>query len=219
MALVNQAEFARLEGVSRKSVTEWKNRNWLVMTGTLVDVEASKKILKKYRPTPNKTVTQSKARPTKKVPPGNTAGNTKKSAAGNKSAAAVRSPDPLSLDPESAEYGAALDIALNGAPHTLDEARRIKENFLAKLREQEFLQKVGELVELSLVEDALFEANRSHRDAWLGFPSKYGPLIAAVLGVEVEPVVEALTKYVHKQVKSLGDAELDLDHRNPDRED
>jgi hypothetical protein len=41
MAHVTQAEFARLKGVSRKTVTVWKDQGRLTMNGNLVDVEAS----------------------------------------------------------------------------------------------------------------------------------------------------------------------------------
>ena len=45
MALCTQAEFARVQGVSRKTVTEWKVRGYLTMVGSRVDVEASNKAL------------------------------------------------------------------------------------------------------------------------------------------------------------------------------
>lgn len=41
MPLVHQAEFARLHGVSRKAVTTWKQRKYLVMEAGLIDVDAS----------------------------------------------------------------------------------------------------------------------------------------------------------------------------------
>lgn len=52
---MNQADFARLHDVSRKTVTQWKARGWLVMNGEDVDVEASNANLEMYR----KTVTRS----------------------------------------------------------------------------------------------------------------------------------------------------------------
>ena len=45
LALVSQAEFARMKRVSRKTVTEWKNENRLVFDGKLVDVAASQAAL------------------------------------------------------------------------------------------------------------------------------------------------------------------------------
>lgn len=46
---MNQAEFARLHNVSRKTVTLWKSRGWLVMNGEEVDVEASNANIENYR--------------------------------------------------------------------------------------------------------------------------------------------------------------------------
>ena len=38
---MNQADFARLHGVSRKTVTAWKHQGRIVMRGANVDVQAS----------------------------------------------------------------------------------------------------------------------------------------------------------------------------------
>lgn len=44
---VSQAQFARLHGVSRKTVTLWKQRGYVLMTtGGQVDVAASNKMLR-----------------------------------------------------------------------------------------------------------------------------------------------------------------------------
>lgn len=51
---MNQAEFAKLHGVSRKTVTMWKSRGWLVLEGDEVNVEASNANIEMHR----KTVTQ-----------------------------------------------------------------------------------------------------------------------------------------------------------------
>ena len=48
LALVSQAEFARMKGVSRKTVTEWKAEKRLVFAGKLVDVAASQASLLRY---------------------------------------------------------------------------------------------------------------------------------------------------------------------------
>ncbi len=41
LALVSQAEFARMKGVSRKTATQWKSEKRLVFAGKLIDVAAS----------------------------------------------------------------------------------------------------------------------------------------------------------------------------------
>ncbi|WP_416777851.1 hypothetical protein ACNFJN_06455 [Xenorhabdus budapestensis] len=56
---MNQSEFAKLHGVSRKTVTQWKARGWLVMAGDDINVEASNANIERYR----KTVTRSEKSP------------------------------------------------------------------------------------------------------------------------------------------------------------
>ncbi|WP_240775877.1 hypothetical protein [Nissabacter sp. SGAir0207] len=46
---MNQAEFAKLHNVSRKTVTMWKARGWLVMDGEEVNVEASNASIELHR--------------------------------------------------------------------------------------------------------------------------------------------------------------------------
>lgn len=56
---MNQSDFAKLHNVSRKTVTAWKARGWLVLAGDDIDVEASNANIERFR----KTVT----RPEKKL--------------------------------------------------------------------------------------------------------------------------------------------------------
>ncbi|WP_275389359.1 hypothetical protein [Xenorhabdus bovienii] len=51
---MKQADFARLHNVSRKTVTQWKSRGWLVMDGDDINVDASNANIEQYR----KTVTR-----------------------------------------------------------------------------------------------------------------------------------------------------------------
>lgn len=91
------------------------------------------------------------------------------------------------------------------------EALRRKENWLALLRQLEYEQKSGALVELAVAQAVLFEASRGQRDAWLNWPAKIGPLLAAELGLEeADRVTEALTAHVHKQISELGEPAADF---------
>ncbi|MBV2161407.1 hypothetical protein [Achromobacter denitrificans] len=91
------------------------------------------------------------------------------------------------------------------------EALRRKENWLALLRQLEYEQKSGALVELAVAQAVLFEAFRGQRDAWLNWPAKIGPLLAAELGLEeADRVTEALTAHVHKQISELGEPAADF---------
>lgn len=112
MALVTQAEFSRTCGVSRKTVTMWKARGWLVMHAGRVNVEASNANLKKYR---------------------------RDSAPEGVEVKIDRSDDETAAQ-------AAERIAVSVAPFDLNEARRIKENYLALLNQLEYDQKSGAVV-------------------------------------------------------------------------
>lgn len=80
-----------------------------------------------------------------------------------------------------------------------------KEHFLALLRQLEYREKDGELVELQLARSVLFEEARAARDAWLNWPARFAALIAAELEVEADRATEVLTAYVHKQLAALGE--------------
>lgn len=81
-----------------------------------------------------------------------------------------------------------------------------KEDFAGRLKELEYRQKAGELIELALARRILFEEARAARDAWLNWPNRYAALMAAELGVEqADRVAEVLSLYVHKQISALGE--------------
>lgn len=63
---MNQSDFARLHGVSRKTVTMWKSRGWLIMSGDDIDVVASNAQLEKYRKSVNRPDKQKTSAPEKR---------------------------------------------------------------------------------------------------------------------------------------------------------
>lgn len=89
-------------------------------------------------------------------------------------------------------------------------AQTIKENALALIRLIEARKRAGEVIEIADAEAILFEMFRLQRDAWLNFPSRVGPLMAADLGVAPERVVEVLTQHVHQHLADLGEPENTL---------
>ena len=89
-------------------------------------------------------------------------------------------------------------------------AERIKENGLAAKHLLAARRESGHLVEIEVAEAVLFETQRSQRDAWMNFPTRVGPLLAADLGIEADKVVEALTVHVHQQLDDLGEPEADF---------
>ncbi|CAA1284217.1 hypothetical protein ACWBTD_000386 [Klebsiella pneumoniae] len=189
---MNQSDFAKLHNVSRKTVTMWKSRGWLIMSGDDIDVAASNAQLEKYRKTVNRPSKHDALPPAKKnitpTPP------------------VVNDRDDNGLP--SLENIAKDFILENGAELSLDEARRVKENYLALLTKLEFQQKDGQLIEMTVAEEVLFNAFRQQRDSWLNWPSRVAPLMAADLGVPADRMTEVLIEHVHKHISVLGEPEF-----------
>ncbi|MBK3841728.1 hypothetical protein [Paraburkholderia aspalathi] len=121
--------------------------------------------------------------------------------------AAVRDDEDL---PDAAER-----LLRSGKVEMVDYAKALekKENYLALLRQLEYEQKSGSLVELDTASAILFEESRALRDAWLNWPSRVGPILAAELGIEADRVTEALTAHVHSQIAQLGEPEANFSER------
>ncbi|WP_375339178.1 hypothetical protein [Klebsiella michiganensis] len=170
----------------------WKSRGWLIMSGDDIDVSASNAQLEKYRKTINRTGKENKVVPIKK--------NSMPSP--SKEEEVDEGGDP-SLESIAREL-----LLENGAELSLDEARRIKENYLALLTKLEFQQKDGQLIEMTIAEEVLFNAFRQQRDAWLNWPSRAAPLMAADLGVPADRMTEVLIEHVHKHISVLGEPEF-----------
>jgi hypothetical protein len=107
---------------------------------------------------------------------------------------------------ESAEEAAERLLASGNAPLlNYADALQLKENYIGRLRQLEYEQKSGNLIDLELAQGVLFEEFRNLRDAWLNWPVKFGAEIAADLGLEADKVVEVLGAYVYKQIEQLGE--------------
>lgn len=118
----------------------------------------------------------------------------------------------LVKDGETLEDAAGRLVESGQVPsHTYAEALRRKENYLALLHQLKYEREAGLLVELPAAERALFEGARAMRDAWLGWPSKIGPLLAADLGLEADKVTGALTEHVHRHIAQLGEPDVHFD--------
>lgn len=196
MPLVTQAAYAASHGVSRKTATKWKQAGHLVLAGDRVDADASDDRLRGAALGRFKGVTQ------------DVKGKRNGKAEGNAASGVVLLPadtaDPIE---DLSEFVASV---LRGEFATQHEAERVKENALALKHVLDAQQKAGALVDIEVAEAVLFDANRAQRDAWLNWPSRIGPLLAADLGVDAGKVTEALTAYVHQQVTELGEPEADF---------
>lgn len=106
------------------------------------------------------------------------------------------------IDDEGA--GDFLSNLLEGRFALTGRAEQIKENGLAAKHLIAARKDAGNLIEVDRAEAVMFEAARAARDAWQGFPTRIGPLLAADLDVDADRVVEALTVHVQQQLEQLG---------------
>ncbi|CAB3766452.1 hypothetical protein [Paraburkholderia solisilvae] len=93
---------------------------------------------------------------------------------------------------------------------SFDEARRLKEVYLALLNGIEYEERIGSLINLNEAQTVFFEEFRSARDAWMNWPARVGPILAAELNVDAGRVTELLTGHVHRHITQLGEPDPDL---------
>jgi len=179
MTIVSQAEYARLRGVNKKTVTQWKRDGKLVLGDGGVDVEASDAYLKKYRAAGLK---------------GNDQGN-----GGNAL--------PAALELETLEQTAFRILATQGADMSLEEAKRVKENYLALLNQLEYDQKSGAVVLVADVAAAVGLEYSKVRTRLLAIPAEQAPRIHRLKTVtEVQDVLqELITEALEEMISDGGD--------------
>lgn len=216
---LTQAEFAKRRGVSQARVSQWKTQGLVIIADDgKVDVEQSEWLLadrprvkrggvvkqppadippvERKKPGP-KPKPKPRAEPRAVVPVSVDAG------------AIVEPPRPAEAAPDSAEPLAdaamrAIEgiVKQGGTLWTHAEAARIKENYLAKLRELEYDVKSGAVVEVAEVGKKVAAEYAAVRAGVLSVPSKLAPKLALVrtaeeirdlLSVAIGEALEALT--------------------------
>jgi hypothetical protein len=187
MDLLNQAAYAKRHGVSRKAVTTWKQRGWLVFDGDLIEVEPSDLLLRKYRRGGDAAVTQSVTRAK-----GNKSGNKQ----GNKSK------PPIEAAPGETNSEAA-DRLSDHLDWSIDEAKRVKETYLALLNQLEYDQKSGAVVLVSDVAKAVGNEYAQVRTKLLGIPSAHAAqLHRCKTVVELHDALERVITYAMESLTS-----------------
>ncbi|HEJ7812920.1 TPA: RNA polymerase subunit sigma-70 [Serratia marcescens] len=194
---MNQSDFAKLHSVSRKTVTTWKARGWLVLAGDDIDVEASNANIERFR----KTV----IRPEKK-PAGNKQGNkTGNRSSGNKSG--NKNDKDLA---ESPTKTVERMIAEHGVTMTLDEARQMKENFLALLTQLEYDIKSGQVLPYKDMIEAVGNEYARMRTRLIAIAPEHGPRLRVLASTTNDAeFVQALQEVVYEAMEELS---LDADN-------
>ncbi|EKN4712550.1 RNA polymerase subunit sigma-70 [Yersinia enterocolitica] len=194
---MNQSDFAKLHSVSRKTVTAWKARGWLVLAGDDIDVEASNANIERFR----KTVT----RPEKKAA-GNTQGNKQGNSRKGNSSGNKSSGDPA----ESPARIVEKMIAEKGVEMTIDEARAMKENFLALLTRLEYEIKSGQVLPYKDMIEAVGGEYSRMRTRLIAIAPEHGPRLRVLASTTNDAeFVAALQEVVYEAME-----ELSLDNNN-----
>ncbi|WP_447868799.1 RNA polymerase subunit sigma-70 [Rahnella aceris] len=199
---MNQSDFAKLHGVSRKTVTTWKARGWLVLDGDDIDVKASNANIERYR----KTVT----RPEKKNDK-STAGNKQGNRSGNKPKGNNLGNKSSADHSESPTKIVERMIADSGAKMTLDEARTMKENFLALLTQLEYEIKSGQVLPYKDMIAAVGQEYSRMRTRLIAIAPEHGPRLRVLASTTSDAeFVSALQEVVHEAMEELS---LDADDK------
>ncbi|MBQ0955976.1 RNA polymerase subunit sigma-70 [Serratia symbiotica] len=202
---MNQSDFAKLHGVSRKTVTSWKARGWLVLAGDDIDVEASNANIERFR----KTVT----RPEKKAA-GNKQGNKQGNKTGNRSSGNKSGNKNDKSLPESATKTVERMIAEHGVTMSLDEARQMKENFLALLTQLDYDIKSGQVLPYKDMIEAVGHEYARMRTRLIAIAPEHGPRLRGLASTTNDAeFVQALQEVVYEALE-----ELSIDADNPRRE-
>jgi len=185
--LMSQTQFAQHRGVSRKTVTVWKQQGFLVLgSDGLVDVVATEAVLNE-RPDRYRGGVTSGA----PVTPGNKPGN--------KPSAQVTSGDSPPED-ETPDPDGLM---------TLPQAQRAKETYLALQRKQEFEEGQGRLVSVDVVGKMVEAEYGLVRDRLVVIPGKVADKCAGKAREEIEAIImaeinEALNELHAPAVESRG---------------
>lgn len=201
MTLVSVSAYARLHGVTKGAAQKWQARGLLVFRDGKVAVEMSDQKLAhagvgRFADPATKTRRTATAPAT---PVAATVAAMPAALVGDLEEAAAQGDDAART---VLDFMSGLS---EGRVVNLIEATTIKENALAAIRMIEARKRAGEVVEMADAEAAFFDLFRQHRDAWLNFPSRVGPLMAADLDLAPDRVVEVLTQHVHQHLNDLGE--------------
>jgi len=191
---MKQSEFAALHGVSRKTVTKWKERGWLVFAGDEVDVEASNANLKRYRRDGIGSVTHAVTHD----------GKVTAKRAPKKSVTAADAEVTVRAD-ETPARAAERILAATGMELDFDEARCMKENYLALLNQLEYDQKSGLVVAVADVAKAVGEEYAKVRTKLLAIPAEQAPAIHRLRTVlEVQDALQEMIVHALEELTRDG---------------
>ncbi|HTI01485.1 MAG TPA: hypothetical protein VL752_11115 [Acidisoma sp.] len=198
---LSQAEFARLMGVSRKSVTDWKRKGLIVMLGDLVDREASLRRLVDAGNARALTVILGTAElvtlpnePVSLLPSAKPAGHSQ----GNNVGRPPRQRRPRRETPAEAAERIVLST---GGLLSMADAQTVKASYLARLRQLEYDTKAGQVVHIREVVEAVGAEYARVRARLLAIPAEQAPRLAQLKSVP--EIQDALMRTIVETLEEL----------------
>lgn len=213
MTLLSLTAYAETHGASRQAATKWKTRGALVFSGAMVEVEASDQRMR------DAGLGRFKAEAAEARPAPATSTRNRAAVAGPVAPEVAAAVDAAVTDLEAAAAdgeidgeiaGGFIEQLLSGEFRSKVEAAAIKENALALKHLLAAQREAGQLVHIEVAEMAIFDDRRAARDAWMAWPGRMAPLLAADLGIDGSRLAEALKVYVHQQLDELGEPNLEF---------
>ena len=122
---------------------------------------------------------------------------------------------PPEADAPPAGAGPEALAAWLGNQHALTQARTALLLTEAQLRRLRLEERRGTLLNRQTTLAKFFTTMRAVRDAFLAWPARVGPELAAEFGLDQTRVMIALERYVRRQLDELADVRLDLGARRP----
>lgn len=188
---MNQAAFAKLAGVSRKTVTKWKQQGYVVLNEDgLVDVERSIALLRdrglgNFR---------------QDAPSGSDVTQPPAQASGGKSDDEEGDCRPTPEEVAAAKIAAAMIGTGDYALLSIAEAERLKENFLALKNRLTYERDAGRLVDKAEVEARFAERWAAERVAWENRPSAVAAEYGAQHGIDPIKMRVILEQFVEEHL-------------------
>jgi len=188
---MNQSEFAALHSVSRKTVTKWKERGWLVFEGNSLDVDASNALIAKYRRDGSDVVTQEDS--------GNSSAGAAKAVTHASARVTIKAGETL-------EQATARILIAIGANMNIDEAKRVKENYLALREQLEYDREARLVVAVEDVTRAVGVEYARVRTRLLAIPSEHAPRIHRLKSVlEIQDALHGIIVEALEELTRDGD--------------
>lgn len=175
MPTMNQSEYAKHAGVDRKTVARWiKAGKYIVMSGDLIDVEATDAVLAQYRDGKDLRISNAKKKPVAST-----------------------------LEEKAASNVEAL-LAGDGEIRSIEESKAIKEYYLAELARLEYEEKESLLLPWGLMLEEVSQEYANIRTRLLAIGPEHGPRLRVLASTTNDKgFVEAIQRIIHEVMDGL----------------